>query len=267
MANEAEKRGYDKDPEVVRVMKQQMISKFLQKDFESKLKVEDVPDAQVEKYYKEHPAEFNQKDEVRVGEIVTKDKGKADKAYAEAKALPKAAAAVGDQKGFKDVVTKYSEDEDGKTRAGDLGFMDKESTRQPKAVVEAAFKLAEVGDVAAPIKTDKGWVGDSPDAEAPRVQPPADRGQAPDPAAPVPRHADQGDGRLRRRPEEEEHDRDQGREPVQGRHRHRQQGGPPGAGRIAAPGMSSPMGAPGAVPGTPGGAAARDAGAAPGTAR
>jgi peptidyl-prolyl cis-trans isomerase C len=158
MANEAEKRGYDKDPEVVRVMKQQMISKFLQKDFESKLKVEDVPDAQVEKYYKEHPAEFNQKDEVRVGEIVTKEKGKADKAYAEAKALPKAAAAVGDQKGFKDVVTKYTEDEEGKQRAGDLGFFDKESTRQPKPVVEAAFNLTEVGDVAAPIKTEKGWV-------------------------------------------------------------------------------------------------------------
>src|SRR5262245_10416423 len=61
LANEAERRGYDKDPEVARVMKQQMISKFLQKDFESKLKVEDVPDADVEKYYTEHPAEFNQK--------------------------------------------------------------------------------------------------------------------------------------------------------------------------------------------------------------
>ena len=78
MANEAQTRGYDKDPEVVRVMKQQMISKFLQKDFESKLKVEDVPDADVEKYYKDHPAEFNQKDEVRVSEIVVKDKSKAD---------------------------------------------------------------------------------------------------------------------------------------------------------------------------------------------
>src|SRR5205085_8661999 len=78
MANEAERRGYDKDPEVLRVMKQQMISKFLQKDFESKLKVEDVPDADVEKYYKDHPAEFNQKDEVRVSEVVVKDKPKAD---------------------------------------------------------------------------------------------------------------------------------------------------------------------------------------------
>jgi peptidyl-prolyl cis-trans isomerase C len=160
MANEAERRGYDKDPEVLRVMKQQMISKFLQKDFESKLKVEDVPDADVEKYYKEHPAEFNQKDEVRVSEVVVKDKGKADKAYAEAKALPKAAvvtAAPPEGKQFKDIVNKYSEDEDAKQRGGDLGFFDKETTRYPKPVVEAAFKLAEVGDVAAPIKTDQGF--------------------------------------------------------------------------------------------------------------
>jgi hypothetical protein len=34
MAREAQRRGYDKDPEVQRVMKQQMISKFLQKDFD-----------------------------------------------------------------------------------------------------------------------------------------------------------------------------------------------------------------------------------------
>src|SRR5205814_10096493 len=108
MANEARRRGYDEDPEVLRVMKQQMISKFLQKDFESKLKVEDVPDADVEKYYAEHPAEFNQKDEVRVSEVAAKDKGKADKAYAEARALPKAAAPpTPDQKQFKDIVTKY----------------------------------------------------------------------------------------------------------------------------------------------------------------
>jgi peptidyl-prolyl cis-trans isomerase C len=160
MANEAERRGYDKDPEVLRVMKQQMISKFLQKDFESKLKVEDVPDADVEKYYKEHPAEFSQKDEVRVSEVEVKEKGKADKAYAEAKALPKAAPVVPaapEGKQFKDIVAKYSEDEDAKQRGGDLGFFDKETTRYPRPIVDAAFKLTEVGEVAPPIKTDKGW--------------------------------------------------------------------------------------------------------------
>jgi parvulin-like peptidyl-prolyl isomerase len=156
MASEAQKRGYDKDPEVQRVMKQQMISKFLQKDFESTIKVEDVPDADVEKYYKDHPEEFNKKDEVRVSEILVKDKPKADKAYAEAKALLKTAGA--DQKGFRDLVTKYSEDEESKARGGDLTFFDKDSTAYPKPLVEAAFKLAEVGELSPPFKTDKGWV-------------------------------------------------------------------------------------------------------------
>jgi peptidyl-prolyl cis-trans isomerase C len=162
MAREAQKRGYDKDPEVVRVMEQQMISKFLQKDFDSKLKVEDVPDADVEKYYKEHPDEFNRKDEVRVSEIFVKDKGKADKVYTEAKAGNKAPApgmpAGGDGgKVFRDLVTKYSEDDVSKQRGGDLAFFDKESTLYPKPVVEAAFKLGDVGDVSPPIKTDKGF--------------------------------------------------------------------------------------------------------------
>jgi peptidyl-prolyl cis-trans isomerase C len=155
MAAEAQKRGYDKDPEVIRVMKQQMISKFLQKDFESKLKVEDVPDADVEKYYTAHPEEFNRKDEVRVSQIVLKDKAKADKVAAEVRALPKGPTA--DQKPFRDLVTKYSEDEDSKQRSGDLTFFDKDSVAYPKPLVEAAFKLAEVGDVSGPIKTDKGY--------------------------------------------------------------------------------------------------------------
>jgi peptidyl-prolyl cis-trans isomerase C len=155
MAAEAQKRGYDKDPEVIRVMKQQMISKFLQKDFESKLKVEDVPDADVEKYYAAHPEEFNRKDEVRVSQILLKDKGKADKVAAEVRALPKGPTA--DQKPFRDLVAKYSEDEDSKQRSGDLTFFDKESVAYPKPLVDAAFKLAEVGDVAGPIKTDKGY--------------------------------------------------------------------------------------------------------------
>jgi len=133
-----------------------MISKFLQKDFESKLKVEDVPDAQVEKYYNEHQTEFNQKDEVRVSEILVKDKSKADKALAEAKALPKNSPTGADQKGFRDLVTKYSEDEESKARSGDLSFFDKDTPKVPKPVVEASFKLAEVGDVVS-LKTEKGW--------------------------------------------------------------------------------------------------------------
>jgi peptidyl-prolyl cis-trans isomerase C len=157
MAAEAARRGYDKDPDVQRVMKQQMISKLMQKDFESKLKVEDVPDADVEKYYNEHPTEFHQKDEVRVSEILIKDKGKAERAYAEARALPKGAANVMDQKGFRDLVAKYSEDEESKPRGGDLSFFAADSATVPNPIVEAAFNLKDVGDLAPLVKTDKGW--------------------------------------------------------------------------------------------------------------
>ena len=157
MAAEAARRGYDKDPDVQRVMKQQMISKLMQKDFESKLKVEDVPDADVEKYYNEHPAEFHQKDEVRVSAIFVKDKAKADRAYAEARALPKGPANAMDQKGFRDLVAKYSEDEDSKPRGGDLSFFAADSATVPKPIVEAAFNLKEVGDLGPVTKTDKGY--------------------------------------------------------------------------------------------------------------
>lgn len=152
MAKEAEKRGYDQDPEVVRVKKQQMISKFLQKEFESKLRVEDVPDADVQKYYGEHPEEFNRPDEVRVSQILLKDKPRADKVAAEARAADK-----NDPKVFRELVTKYSEDEDSKPRGGDLTSFDRASTIYPKPVIDAAFALKEVGDVSAPVKSDKGY--------------------------------------------------------------------------------------------------------------
>jgi hypothetical protein len=61
MAQEAARLGYDQDPEVLRVMKQQMISKFMQNEIESKLSVEAVPAADVERYYAEHPAEFDRR--------------------------------------------------------------------------------------------------------------------------------------------------------------------------------------------------------------
>lgn len=152
MAKEAEKRGYDQDPEVIRVKKQQMITKFLQKEFESKLRVEDVPDADVQKYFGEHPEEFNRPDEVRVSQILVADKAKADKVAAEARAADRS-----NPKTFTELVAKYSQDEDSKARGGDLTSFDKGSTIYPKPVIEAAFSLKEVGEVSAPVKSDKGF--------------------------------------------------------------------------------------------------------------
>lgn len=152
MAAEARSRGYERDPDVQRVMKQQMITQLVQKEFDANLKPEDVPDAQVETYYRENPDEFTRQEEVRVSQIFTKDRAKAQRAAAEAKAAKKT-----DGKAFRDLVMKYSEDEDSKQRGGDLTFFDRKTTMYPAALVQASFALGEVNDVSAPVQTDKGW--------------------------------------------------------------------------------------------------------------
>jgi peptidyl-prolyl cis-trans isomerase C len=158
LAEEAARRGYDKDPDVQRVVKQQMISKLVQKDFETKLKVEDVPEADVEKYYNEHRAQFHQKNAVGLRAVIAKTKAKADRAYAMAQALPKGAANIEEQQEqFRDLVAKYSDAPESRSLAGDLLFFYEDSTVVPKPIVEAAFGLKAVGDLAPPIKIDSGW--------------------------------------------------------------------------------------------------------------
>jgi len=152
MAKEAENKGYDKDQDVDRFIKMQMVNQLVQREFDSKMKVEDVPEADAQKYYSDHPAEFTQQEEVRVSQIFTKDKAKAQKALSAVKALKH-----NDEKGFRDLVTKMSEDEESKPRGGDLTFFDRRNASYPKPVVEAAFALKEVNDVSPVVQSDKGF--------------------------------------------------------------------------------------------------------------
>ncbi len=152
MAKEAKSRGYESDPDVIRVMKQTMISEFVKREFDVKVKPDNVPDADVEKYFREHAAEFNHPEEVRVSQIFTKDKAKAQKAATAAKAIPAL-----DEKAYRNLVTAQSEDEDSKQRGGDLTFFDRNSSTYPKEVVAAAFALKDVGDVSPVVQTGKGF--------------------------------------------------------------------------------------------------------------
>jgi len=152
LAGEARRRGFDKDPDFERAMKQQLVSTYLQKEMEARLKPADIPDAEVEKYYREHSAEFNQPELARVSQIVVKDRNKARKLVAEVKKL-----APDDVAGFAKIVAAHSEDPDSKTRGGDLGFFERDKSAHPKPVVEAVFALQKPGDVAGPIQTDRGF--------------------------------------------------------------------------------------------------------------
>ena len=153
LAIEARKRGYERDPEVERVAKDKMVKLFTQQEIIDKVKLSDISDAEVEKYYKDHPTEFTRPEMVRVSQLLVKERPHASKVLTEVKALPRT-----DMKAFRDLVAKYSEDADSKQRGGDLMQFDRASTQHPQAVVASAFALKTVGDVSDPVSTDKGFV-------------------------------------------------------------------------------------------------------------
>ena len=152
LAIEARKRGYERDPEVMRVAKDKMVKLFTQQEILDKVKAGDVPDADVEKYYKDHATDYARPEMVRASQILVKERAKAVKILAEVKSAPKP-----DMKVFRDLVTKHSEDADSKPRGGDLTQFDRSTTQHPPSVVTAAFALKEVGDVSELVATDKGF--------------------------------------------------------------------------------------------------------------
>ena len=151
MAREALRRGYDRDPDVQRIAKKQMVALFEKREINDKLRAEDVLPADVEKYYREHQPEFIRPEEVRVSQILVHDAAAARRITAEAKA------GRNDPKSFRALVERYSEDADSKPRAGDLTFFDRKTTREPKTLVDAAFAMTQVNEVGGPIQSDKGF--------------------------------------------------------------------------------------------------------------
>ena len=138
MAREAERHGYDKDPEVLRLAKQQMVNQFVQRDIEGRFRPEDVPDAEAEAYYKDHVRQFSSPEQVRVSQIVVEDKVAATRVVAAVKAL-----APRDEAGFRTLATRYSEDPLSRARGGELPLLERTTPGQPPAVVHAAFALTE----------------------------------------------------------------------------------------------------------------------------
>jgi parvulin-like peptidyl-prolyl isomerase len=132
-------------------MKQQMVAKLGEKDLAAKAKTQ-VSEADIERYYEEHVRDFNRPEQIQVSQILIKDRTRAARAAAEARALPR-----DDAKAFRDLVGRYSEDQDSKTRGGEMVPFDRDSAVLPGAVVRAAFALKSVGEVSEPIPTEEGF--------------------------------------------------------------------------------------------------------------
>jgi peptidyl-prolyl cis-trans isomerase C len=146
LAKEATRRGLDKSEEVQRAKRQVMVQQMMKAEFEDKVKLSDITDAEIESYYRAHPEEFNKPAQVRASQIVVRDEAKA-------KRVLKHALESKDEDTFRKLVGEFSEDADTKARGGDLQFFSRPSERAegdpavPDAVAEAAFSLENLGDV------------------------------------------------------------------------------------------------------------------------
>jgi peptidyl-prolyl cis-trans isomerase C len=151
LAKEAGKRGLDKDPEVIRTMKQVMIQKLMRDELDAKITADTVADAEMKTYYDANLAEYVKLEEVRVSAIITRNRAQAERVALEARGD-----AGKTNKGFRDLVNKYSRDEDSKLRGGDLRYFDAGTKEVPGPVVKAAFALLNTGDVSGVVNAANG---------------------------------------------------------------------------------------------------------------
>jgi peptidyl-prolyl cis-trans isomerase C len=151
LAKEAYRRGLDKDPEVVRTMKQVMIQKLMRDEFDIKITADSVTDPEMRTYYDASVAEYVKPEEVRVSAIIVKNRAQAERVALEARSE-----AGKTNKGFRDLVNRYSQDEDSKLRGGDLRYFDAQTKEVPAPVVKAAFLLLNTGDVSGSVDAGNG---------------------------------------------------------------------------------------------------------------
>jgi peptidyl-prolyl cis-trans isomerase C len=158
LAIEAEKRGLDKQPEVDRVKRQMMVQQMMTELFDEKgVKLSDIPDAEIEAYYKEHAAEFNKPEQRRASHILCKTKPECESVLAKLKA-----GKADDMELFRKLADQHNTDAETKERQGDLRFFSQEPAEgevaPPKAVRDAVWTLAKNGDVFdGVVESDKGF--------------------------------------------------------------------------------------------------------------
>ncbi len=165
LAREAQKKGYDTDPDVVLAMKRAMIQKFTATDLQKLVTASKITDTDVQRYYDNNKSMFIKPEQIRASHILFEDKASAEKALAEIRA-----AVVADRSRarvvFSDFARRLTKDRETEHMNGDLnffspdGYLDEERRarfRLPKVLVEAAFELKGVNAVSDVVKTDRGF--------------------------------------------------------------------------------------------------------------
>jgi peptidyl-prolyl cis-trans isomerase C len=150
LAAEAERRGFTKSDDVERVRRQVMVQQMMSDLFDKGgLKLTDITEDEIKRYYDEHLSEFDKPAQVRASHILFKDKAAAEQALKELKQQPH------DMDLFRKLADQRSQDAATKANGGDLRFFSEtadpngetDDPERPAALRKAAFSIANVGDL------------------------------------------------------------------------------------------------------------------------
>jgi parvulin-like peptidyl-prolyl isomerase len=164
LAAAAEKNGLANDPDVQLTMKKVMVSKYYQKFFQDAEAAKSVPDADVKKYYDEHPDEFHRPLRVHAAHVLLKAEAgspdRAKKADAAKKLLAKLQAEEKkNPAAFTAIARESSDDAATKATGGDLSFKSQEELEKGygKAFAEAVLKLKDNETASAVVESPQGF--------------------------------------------------------------------------------------------------------------
>lgn len=158
LANEADARGYDDLPEVVRSRKQLVVRRFLKREYEDAFSPDDVSDEDVAAYYEAHLAEFNKPAQIRASQIVVATEAEARRLLRQLLAAPT------DVRLFRALAEEHDTDPATRDRFGDIGFFSSPEERQPgepevaPEVATAALSISAIGGIYPDVvHTSRGW--------------------------------------------------------------------------------------------------------------
>ncbi|AKU92930.1 peptidylprolyl isomerase [Vulgatibacter incomptus] len=164
LAQEAKRRGFADDPEVLSAMKKTMVQKLMRAEFDDNGKAPPVSEQELRAFYDENINDFVKPERVRLSHVFfAAAKGDASRMKVKADAT-KALAAVKakdatDKSAFADLAKTRSDDDASKRAGGDLSFKTREELDAAwgPELTAAAFDLKEIGQLGSVIETDKGY--------------------------------------------------------------------------------------------------------------
>jgi peptidyl-prolyl cis-trans isomerase C len=157
LANEAAKRGYERDRAVTQNLKDSAAQGLVHSAVDDKVTPESVPAADVQAYFESHPAEFHRPAMRRASMIVFDSLSEAERVLPEAR--------MADARAFAELARQHSREPKSKPQGGDVGYFTREPVAAtpadpqqpalPNSVRAAAFTLPEIGATSEPVPYDK----------------------------------------------------------------------------------------------------------------